>query len=265
MKADLRAIGLIAAHGVRVSLRQRLLAGMALAALGFAWVALALREFHFGGGETAFVADLLVAALSAGALVVALGLTLGQVGGESGRRSATALLPKAVSHRAFVVGHWLGVMAGVAAFATLMAGVIGGVLLYTRDSGAGDGVAWATLLQVGFLQGVKGGIVAAVVVLLCGLVRSGALAGWLGVLVVMAGQLRGMLATLPERAQLAGAAGTRVIEFLVPDLALFDRGRALGAGLRIDWSDTAWLVAYAGLYAGGYLALAVHVFRRREA
>ncbi|HEY0968410.1 MAG TPA: hypothetical protein VGD88_13550 [Opitutaceae bacterium] len=262
MKTDLRACGLIALHGVRVSVRQRLFIGVGAAVLVFAWLALELRAFHFGGGEVRLVADLAVAAWSIGGLAVTLMLTLGHLGGECGHRARTALLSKALAPRAFVAGHWLAVMIGVGLFVVLMLGVTAGLML--RTGGPDARVPWATLVQVGLLTLAKGGVVAAAVMLVCGLVRSGALAGWLAVLLVVAGQLRGVFAALPERMQIAGPVVARVIEFVVPDLALFDRGGALGAGQRIEWTDTAWLGAYAGLYAAGFLALAIQVFRRRE-
>ncbi|GAB1488349.1 hypothetical protein MASR2M8_07940 [Opitutaceae bacterium] len=262
MKTDLHAAGLIAAHVARGFVRQRLLAAVGVAIGVFGWLVWELRAFHFGGGEVRFVADLSVAALSLGGMALALGLTLAQVGGENGRRSIMALLPKAVSLRAYILGQWMGVMMGVAMFIALML-VAAGVLMRMVEE-PGVGVPWVILVQVSLLQGAKCGVVASAVILLCGLVRSGALAGWLGVLLVAAGQLRGTLATLPARVQLAGVAVTRVIEFLVPDLALFDQGEALGAGLRIGWDDTVWLTTYACLYVAGFLVLAVQVLRRRE-
>ncbi len=249
-----RAIGLIARQGIRTAMRQRLLPWAGGAALVGAVLVLELRTFHFGGGELRLVADLARAGLSLGVLVFTLGLTVALVGGENGRRARTELWSKGVSFPVFVVGQWLGVLAGLLPFLLLLLGVAGGLLAW-----AGAEIPWLALVRGGILEAAKGAVVAAAVLLLCGLVRSGVLAAGLGLLVVLAAQLRGVLVSVP-----AEVTGARLIAWLVPDLGLFDRAWGLESVPRIEWSDTAWLAGYAALYAAALLVLAIPVYRHRE-
>ena len=108
-------VRLIAAVTLREALRQKLVAVLALIAVGLVAGVRALRDFNFGASELKFIADFGDGAIAGFGAVLTVTLTAQLFFSEIENRTALTLLAKPVWRTEFLMGKFLGVVVVAAA------------------------------------------------------------------------------------------------------------------------------------------------------
>jgi Cu-processing system permease protein len=213
------------------------------------------------GDQTRIIADVGTGSAQIFGTLIAVFVGVALVSRELDRRTSYALLARPVSRAEFVVGKYLGLLATLAVNVAVMGAATSAVLLFHR----------------GDLAGLRGALVAAHVVLLAQLAICGAfavlfasystatLATIFTLSIVAAGHVFGEVRGFWLRAPEVGMKGlVRVLDVLLPNLALLDLKAAVTYGDPVSLASVAGRVAYGLGYAGVVVALAALVFSRKD-
>jgi len=261
---SLRRTWVIAEGGVREAGRERLFSIYLVLALGLAVGARGLRELNIGTSELKFLADCGFGAMGLLGAAVAVTITAQLFGGELERRTVFTLLAKPVGRAELVVGKYLSVVALLAGFCLLLTGLIAAMLWWRADElgrGLSDfppngrAINFAGVALAGFLQWLKLGVLAALVLLIASFARSQVFTILIGAVVFIICHLQHLV---------PGSSAGGWIAAAFPNFLLFSLADV--AGPESSWAgiQPGFLIVYGAAYAVAAVALAVACFRRRE-
>lgn len=251
--ASLRRIRLIARHTLGEARHQRLVWLLGLTAAGLVPGALGLRDFNFGGAELKFIGDFGLGVTGLGGTLLAALAPAQLFFGDIAGGAAACVLTRPVRRGEYLLGKFAGVAAVLALFVLVLALVLAAVLAWRGAQLGAGGVPLPVFLQACALQWMKATLVTAMTLLVCSYAGSALFASGAGLLLALAGHLRGF----------AGGGHWSWLRAW-PDLGLFDAEPLLADG---QPAPAAWLLllaAYWAAYLLLFLLLAAHAFRRRE-
>lgn len=275
LRFSFRRVGVLAAHAFIDAVRQRVFQFTTLLAAGLVVGSLGLRELDFGGAELKFVADFGHGALVLFGSVLTIATTVQLLGGELENRTVLPVLARPVRRSEFICGKFFGAWAVVLVFCAAVTAVLLGALwlgaqalpppLADAPSVSAAAVPYAGVLLGGALQGVKFGLLVAMVLLVGSYARSNLFAQATSFLVLVICHLQ----YLARDAWQTGHGwlerfGGGLIGLVFPNFQLFG-GEHLTAGTDGAALALGGRVALYGLaYTAAFLTLAVWSFRRRE-
>lgn len=270
----LHRIRLIAGNTLREAVRQRVFGLLLLVTMAFALGALALRELNFGASELKFTADLGFGALSLFGSLLAIAGTVQTVFAEIEHRTLHLILVRPVSRLEYVAGKLAGIQLMTGVFCLLILLVLG-LVLWTRasalmpamaESGVGGGVfSVVGLVLAVAAQWLKCGVMAAAMLLLCGMARSRLYAIGTGVILLIIFHAQPVLAGIAQC-----DAGShfkwmaQAVAWLCPDFQRFDQTAAVFSPQGPGIGEGVGLMAYACVFIAGYVLLAAFSIRGRE-
>lgn len=250
----------IAANTVREALRERLLYNLVAFAVVLTAGSLGISLLTLGD-QTRIIADVGTGSAQIFGTLIAVFVGIALVSRELERRTSYAILARPVSRAEFVVGKYLGLLATLGLNLAVMAAATAAVLVVHR----------------GDLRGLAGPLVAAHAVMLAQLAVCGAfavlfasystatLATIFTLSVVAAGHVFGEVRSFWLLAPQVGMKGlVRVLDVLLPNLALLDLKAAVTYGDPVSLGSVAGRCAYGLGYAGVIVALAALIFSRKD-
>lgn len=273
-RGGLRVMAVIARQVLRGALRNRVLHGAALLAIGLA-AAAPIAGRLTAGQDVKVVKDLGLAAINLGGLFVAVFLGVAVVAREIDNRTVDALLAKPIRRHEFLLGQYGGILATLALFAAVMTGAMYAVLAASAWWSGAPGLVSApaapaapaadpALLQAVFLLFVQQALIAAAAFCLATFaspVPSAAAAGGLWVAGHFGAELRHFDAVVDSRLAASLAAG---LSYLLPDLAAFDVQAAVVHAQPVSAGYLLLTAASGAAYILAFLALALVIFTRRD-
>lgn len=267
----MRAVGLVALHAFRDSVRDKVLYAIVAFAVLLIGASYLLSQLT-AGQDVKIIKDLGLAAMSLFGLFIAVFIGIGLVSREIERRSVHAVLAKPVRRYEFILGRYAGLVCTLSVNLAVMTVAYYLVLAYMgwtmteaelRTLPAPPVDPWL-LIAVGMI-GVELALVTAVA-LFCSTFSSSALvSAALTIGLYVAGQFGADLKHLEQAVSspVAGAVG-RGLYYLLPNFAAFDVKAQAVYGLPIDVDYLARTVLYGLSYVALLLAASVMVFSRRD-
>jgi len=250
----------IAANTFRESLRDRLLYNLVVFAIALTAASLGISLLTLGD-QTRIVADVGTGSAQLFGTLIAVFLGVALVSRELDRRTSYAVLARPVSRSTFLVGKYLGLLATLALNLTVMAATTAAVLLVQRGNLSGLAGPLVAAHVVMFAQVA---ICAAFAVLFASY-STATLATIFTLSVVAAGHVFGEVRGFWLRAPDVGMkALVRVLDVVLPNLALLDLKSAVTYGDAITVGTVLLRTAYGLGYAGVIAALACLVFHRKD-
>lgn len=250
----------IAANTVREALRDRLFYNLVVFAVVLTVGSLGISLLTLGD-QARIIADVGTGSAQLFSTLIAVFVGVSLVARELDRRTSYALLARPVSRPAFIVGKYLGLLATLALNIVVM----------------GAGTAAVLLVQRGDLVGLVGPLVAAHLALFAQVAICGAfavlfasfstatLSTILTLSIVAAGHVFGEVRTFWLNAPAVGMkAIVRVLDVLLPNMALLDLKSAVTYGDPVSLASVAGRLVYGLGYAGVVVALAAVVFSRKD-
>jgi len=267
-----RRIGTVAWHVFKESVRDRVLYGI----LGFA-VLLVAASVLIGqitaGQDVKIIKDLGLATIEMAGILMAVFIGVGLVAREIERRSVFALLAKPLPRWEFIVGKYVGLVLTIVVNVAAMTVVFYLVLAWLGwASPENVRLSWTApatdpRLLVAIVEIVAElALLTAVALLFSTFSSSTLLSVVFTVGLLVAGELSQDLRGFGDIVD-APPAVARLVSFVgwvVPAFSTFDHKNAIVSGLPVDPLRVGYNLAYAGVYAGAAIALAVAVFSRRE-
>ncbi len=251
--ASLRRIRLIARHTLGEALHQRLTLLFGLAGAGLVFGARWLRDFNFGDAELKFIGDFGLGVTGLFGTLLAALATAHLFFADITSRAACCVLTRPVRRWEYLIGKLAGVVGLLTIFVLTLGLVLAGVLAM-RGSQLGAGFApLPVFLQACAIQWLKITLIAAMTLLVCSYAGSALFASCAGLLLALAGHLRGF----------AGGGNPGWLR-VWPNLGLFDAESLLGAGHPTPAGWLLSLAAYWAAYLLLFVMLSFHVFKRRE-
>ena len=247
----------ITRNTVREVLRERVVLVLALFGACLALGAQGLAPLALGEGRKIVIDfGLAAASMLATLLAVFLGSTL--LHKELDRRTIYAVMAKPIHREEFLLGRFLGLWTTAAFLLAGMTGIVLAVVTvcYRATPWTAVQALWLTVLELG--------IVTALVTLFSAFTTP-ALTAFFTVAVIVAGHFAEDLRYFASQgAAPAVTALTEAAYWVLPHLELFNARGLVSHGVAVEPERLAFATAYGLLYAGGVLALAGTVFRRRE-
>jgi len=267
----MRAIGLVALHVFRDSVRDKVLYAVVAFAVLLIGASYLISQLT-AGQDLKIIKDLGLAAMSLFGLFIAVFIGIGLIAKEIERRSIYAVLVKPVRRHEFIIGKYLGLVGTLAVNLGVMSVAYYAVLAYvgqTMSESALQAVpappADPRLLVAIALIGLELALVTAVA-LFCSTFSSNALtSAGLTVGLYIAGQFGADLKNFEQviESPVAGAVG-RGLYYLLPNFAAFDVKAQVVHGLPIESGYLAVTAAYGLAYVTVLVVASVMVFSRRD-
>lgn len=252
---------LIAGLTLREALRQRLALGLALAAAGLIASVQGLRAFNFGTTELRFVLDLGFGAIGLLGVVLTIALTTVLFFNEIEQRTLHTVLARPIERGTFLAGKWCGVAALLGLYCAVLTTALLALIAWRGDAG----VRALDVVAAGFLQAVKLGVLASLVLVLATICRTALLTVILSFLLLAICQLQPMLSEVAVRTALpVGQILATGVVACIPDFQAFDVTAVLASGEPLEWRRAGGLVVYGVGYVFAAWALATVIFSRRE-
>ncbi len=260
----------IAANVFKESVRDKVLYSLVLFAVLLIAASLLLSQLT-AGQEVKIIKDLGLAAISIIGLCIAVFIGIGLVSKEVERRSIYRLWEKPMTRPQFILGKFLGLTLTLAVNVVVMTAALYAVLAVygayvPRDLQA----TWEApaldpaLMKASFLIFVELTLVTAVA-LLFSTYSSPIWSTLFTFGLVIVGQFS---ADLKNFEHVLGSAVlvwiTRLLYYVLPNLATFDVKLQVVHGQAVPWSYLALSTTYAGIYIGALLLTAMLVFARRD-
>ncbi|MDR2463517.1 MAG: ABC transporter permease [Verrucomicrobiales bacterium] len=289
MGNSLRHIRVIAANTFTEAIRQKVLYVLVVFCLLMLGGSSFISQMDFKGDDFKFMKDLAYAGISlVGLLVALLGAAL-LIPAEVEKRTIYTLLSKPVRKFEFIAGKYLGLVALLTLFVTLMAGIFfialwghenaltarelaagGGRLTEVQTQLVGEYRASAydpAMIQALALIWAKLCLVTVICVLFSTVASSTVFIVSCTLFVYLIGHLQ-MIAREyflgGEVAQWWWKIFLAAVALLIPDFQTFNLSDEIIAGNTVRWVDTAPILAYAGVYALVTLTVSALVFEGRE-
>jgi Cu-processing system permease protein len=267
----MRAVGLVALHVFRDSVRDKVLYSI----VAFA-VLLMAASYLIGqltaGQDVKIIKDLGLAAMSLFGLFIAIFIGIGLIAKEIERRSLYAVIVKPVTRGQFIVGKYVGLVGTLAVNLAVMAAAFYAVLFYMSRMLPASALAASPapamdpmlLVAIALILGELALVTA--VALFCSTFSSSALlSAALTTGVWVAGQFGAELRQLDRLVEspVAAAVG-RGLYYVLPNFSAFDVKAQVVHGLPVTGPYVTLTVAYGAVYVALLLVAAVLVFSRRD-
>jgi ABC-type transport system involved in multi-copper enzyme maturation permease subunit len=247
----------IARNTFREAVRDRVFALVAVFGLLLVASSIVLSPLTIGAQQK-LVADIGLASISVFSVLVVLFVGSGLVSKEVDKRTITTLLTKPVSRFEYLFGKYLGLLGTISVMILSMTLIFAVALLAT-----GSRFETAYLFSLG-LTAMEMVVVTAVVIFFSSF-TSPVLTSIFTLGVFLAGRLLPDLESFAVVTSSAQVERTvEIMQYVLPNLDLFDVRNAAVHGLPIESTHVAWAVLYALLYSGMLLLFADRLFRRRE-
>ena len=267
----MRAIGLVALHVFRDSVRDKVLYSI----LAFA-VMLMAASYLIGqltaGQDVKIIKDLGLAAMALFGLFMAIFIGVGLVAREIERRSIYAILAKPVRRHEFIIGKYLGLVGTLVVNLAVMTAAYYGVLVYmsytvspaTLKASATPPVDPRLLIAVAMIT-CELALVTAVALFWSTFSSSALLSAGLTAGLYVAGQFGADLNNLGDAVDSPAAAAVgRALYYVLPNFAAFDVKAEVVHGVAIDPARLLVAAGYGAVYAALLLVAAVVIFSRRD-
>lgn len=260
----------IAANVFKESVRDKVLYSLVLFAVLLIAASLLLSQIT-AGQEVKIIKDLGLAAISIIGLCIAVFIGIGLVSKEVERRSIYSLLVKPMTRPQFILGKFLGLTLTLAVNVVVMTAALYAVLAVygayvPRDLQA----TWEApaldpaLMKASFLIFVELTLVTAVA-LLFSTYSSSIWSTLFTFGLVIVGQFSADLKNFEHVLESSALVWiTRLLYYVLPNLATFDVKLQVVHGQAVPWSYLALSTTYAGVYIGALLLTAMVVFARRD-
>jgi Cu-processing system permease protein len=265
-----RLVLVIALNTFREAVRDRVFYNLVLFAVLLVGAAVVIGQLA-AGQDVKIVKDIGLAAASLFGVGIAIFIGIQLVAREVERRSIYATIAKPVGRPVFLAGKYLGLLLTLAVNILVMAVALFAVLsLYQGMAGEQARAAWGRppmdprlLIALGHIY-LELAVVTAIA-LLFSTYSSALLSAAFTTAIWVAGHFVADLRTLEAIGADAVTSWTATaVSWLLPNLALFDVKAEVVHGLPIPPGQSLYAVAYALLYIGAVLSMAVAVFHRRE-
>jgi Cu-processing system permease protein len=266
----LRAVGLVAAHVFKESVRDKVLYNLVLFAVLMIGASYLIGQLT-AGQDIKIIKDLGLAASSVFGLFIAVFIGVGLVWKEVDRRSVHALLVKPLRRQWFIAGKFLGLALTLLVNLSIMAVALYAVLAYMAwtqpalvRASVEAPVVDPNLLKAYVLMFVQLLLVTAVALFFSTFsspMLSAALTFSLYIVGHFNADLAHFEAVVPSRPVAWLAKG---LFYLLPNLAPFDVKSAVVHGQPVTAAYVGLTSGYGLLYAGALVALAMLIFARRD-
>ena len=266
----MRAIALVAGAAFRESVRDRVPYSMVIFAVVLIAASFLISQMT-AGQDLKMIKDLGLAALLVFGVLIAVFLGIGLVSKEVERKSIYGLLTKPVTRTEFVLGKYLGLLMTLLVNLGVMTIAYYGVLGYM------DAVALPNERTVWPAPALDPRLLVAVALILAELALVTAVALFfstfssplLSTLLTLglwvAGHFNADLRNFENVVDSQPAIWmARTLYYLLPNLAPFDVKAEVVYGLPVDSRHVLLTMAYAALYSGVLLTVAIAIFRRRD-
>jgi len=267
-------IAVIAELTVLEAVRQRLFGALLVLAAGMIAGAQLLREFNFGSSELKFITDFGFGAVTLFGTILAVVTAAQLFFAEIENRTALTLLAKPVFRAEFVLGKFAGVAVVLALFVVVTTGALVTVL-WMREGALmevapeaferGRLVHYGSVVAFGALQWLKFAAIAALTLVVASFANTNLYSVVISFLIVLICHLQYLAQESWQKLGSGLARGAALLLASVfPNFQMFSVGDRIAAGQPIDPAVLGGSAAYGGLYLAVFLALAIHLFRRRE-
>jgi len=260
----------IALNVFKESVRDKVLYNLVFFAILLIAASLLLGQLT-AGQEVKIIKDLGLAAMSVFGLFIAVFIGIGLVSKEVERRSVYALLAKPMTRAQLVIGKYLGLLLTLAINLAVMTAALYAVLaLNAAMTPAWIQKTWeAPALDVAMLKAVLliGGQLAIVtaIALLFSTFSTPLLSAALTFGFYVAGHFSEDLRRFDQVVDSAAAVWTtRVVSYLLPNLAPFDVKAQVVHGQLVSWGYIGLTALYGLVYVAALLVAAVWIFSRRD-
>ncbi len=268
----MRSVIAVAIISYKEGLRQRLIYGAVLLAIGVIFFSILLAGL-FMRDIAKITLDFCLAAVNLGGLLVPLFLAVHLLARDLERRTVFAILSKPVSRPQYLLGKFSGLTMLSATIMAILTGATVIAMLISQKLYASiffTNLSWPSIfiaVGVSYLGMV---ILIAMVVLWSTVTTSSFLATLLAVATYCIGQtVADMVRFIASK--VPGVTITPLVEttvkaamYIFPNLAAFDLKLAAAHGRAIPLTDILFLVAYCLGYTAAILALATMIFQRRD-
>ncbi len=267
----MRAIGLVALHVFRDSVRDKVLYAIVAFAVLLMGASYLISQLT-AGQDLKIIKDLGLAAMSLFGLFIAIFIGVGLVAKEIDRRSIYAMLAKPVRRREFIVGKYLGLVGTLFVNLAVMAIAYYAVLAYMGATSAPGTLRAADapptdprLLLAIALIGMELALVTAVALFCSTFSSSALLSAGLTAGIYVVGQFGADLKNLETvvASPVAGWIG-RALYYVLPNFAAFDIKSQIVHGLPIEPGYLGVTAAYGLAYVALLVVASVMVFSRRD-
>jgi ABC-type transport system involved in multi-copper enzyme maturation permease subunit len=266
----MRAIAWIAVNVFRESVRDRVPYNLVLFAVLLMGASYLIGQLT-AGQDIKIIKDLGLAATSIFGLFIAIFIGIQLVSKEVERRSIYGLLAKPVHRHQLVIGKYAGLVLTLAVNLSVMTAALYAVLAYVAWTlGPFAAQAWDTpaldpgMLKAVWLTFVELAIVTAIA-LFFSTFSTPMLSAALTFALFIAGRFSADLRNFDQAVDSpAAVALARGLYWVLPNLAPFNVRTEVVHGLPVSLTYVAMTSAYAALYVGALLAMAVFVFARRD-
>ena len=267
----MRAIGLVALHVFRDSVRDKVLYSIVAFAVVLIGVSYLIGQLT-AGQDLKIIKDLGLAAMSLFGLFIAIFIGIGLVAREIDRRSIYAVITKPVQRHEFIVGKYLGLVGTLIVNLAVMTVAYYLVLAYMGWTLPDRVVAAAEappldprLLLAIAMIGCELALVTALAIFWSTFSSSALVSAALTAGLYVAGQFGADLKNLQQvvESPVAGAVA-RGVYYVLPNFAAFDVKAQAVHALPIEAGYLLFTAGYAALYIALLLAAAVLIFSRRD-
>jgi ABC-type transport system involved in multi-copper enzyme maturation permease subunit len=269
---SMRRIGLVAWHGFKEHVRDRVLYAIAVFALILVAASLLIGQIT-AGEDVKIIKDLGLSTIEAAGLLMTFFLGVGLVAREIDRRSIIGLLAKPLPRWEFVVGKYLGLVLTVAVNVIAMTAALYVMLFYLdwralpKERAAWDAIAPDPRLLLAVLMiAFELALLTAVALLFSSFSSSAFLSIILTAGVFVAGLFSDDLKQFGSIVDVSPATATLVsaIGWVVPAFSAFDIKNEIVHGLPVSAGFIGYSAAYALIYIAAIVMAAVTVFSRRD-
>jgi Cu-processing system permease protein len=267
----MRAIGLVALHVFRDSVRDKVLYSILVFAVLLFAMSYLLGQLT-GGQDIKIVKDLGLAAMSLFGLFIAVFIGIGLVAREIDRRSIYAVLAKPVRRQEFIVGKYFGLLGTLMVNLAVMTVAFYAVLAYLQwifpedviKAAAAPPVDPRLLLGVAMIA-CELALVTAVALFWSSFSSNALVSIGLTLGLYIAGQFGADLKNLQTVIDSPVAASVaRAVYYVLPNFAAFDIKAQVVHALPVSPAYLWFTAGYAALYIALLLTAAVVIFSRRD-
>ena len=266
----MRAVGLIAAHVFRDSVRDRVLYNLVIFAVLLIATSYLLSQLT-AGQEVKIIKDLGLSATAAFGFFIAVFIGIGLVSKEVERRSIYSLLAKPMTRSQFILGKYLGLVltlfVNIAVMTVAFYAVLG-YMAWAADPAVRAGldapILDPALLEAILLIFIELMLITAVALFFSSFstpILSAALTVGLYVVGHFNADLRHFETVVPSRGAVYLA---RTLYYLLPNLAAFDIKGAVVHGQPVAAGFLLLTIAYAAAYIAALVVGAMLIFSRRD-
>jgi len=246
----------VASNTFRETIRERVLYNLLFFALLMTASGLLLGRISIRQDQK-IIKDIALAAMDLFGTAIAIFVGVGLVSKEIERRSLYALLAKPVTRDEFLLGKFAGL--GFTLLVNVLVMTAGLYLTLVLTGGKAD----PRLLEAVFPIYLSL-VLTVSLALLFSIFTSTALASFGSMILVLAGRFSDVVRNMQEVAPAAPSWLIKGLYYALPNYRNFDFKDRVVYGDPVSGADLLWVTAYAAIYIGAVLGVALWSFRRRE-